>query len=132
MTISGRVRVLHHGTTRQRAEAIIRDGPDPNYVEPAGPKAEGFSTAPAEGPFWVGSPTRYAIWKAALFPEEGGPVLVEVEVPVEIIDMTGGDLGGDIRFEPGFGLEELREVWPSLAKRIIPVVPGPDSEADGE
>jgi hypothetical protein len=26
--------VLLHGTTRKRAEQIIRDGPNPNFIEP--------------------------------------------------------------------------------------------------
>ena len=31
----------------------------------------------------------------------------------------GIDAGGEIRFEPGFGLEELLDAWPQLTKRIV-------------
>ncbi len=26
---------------------------------------------------------------------------------------------GEVRFEPGLGLEELRQAWPNLVKRIV-------------
>jgi hypothetical protein len=53
-----------------------------------------------------------------LFPDEGGPAILEIEVPEEIIAL-GGDLLEEVRFEPGSGLEELLAAWPTLAKRIL-------------
>jgi hypothetical protein len=120
MSTGGHGRILRHGTTRQRAKAIVQRGPDPNFTEPGGlDTAEGFSTAPAEGPFPVGTPEQYATAKANLFPNEGGPAIVEVEVPQAIVDLAI-NAGGDIRFEPGCGLEELLAAWPTLPKRILP------------
>ena len=29
------------------------------------------------------------------------------------------DAGGEIRFEPGFGLEELLKGWPTITKKVI-------------
>ncbi len=113
-------RVLRHGTTRKRAEAILRDGPDPYFIEPGGmfPEKE-FSAAPVEGPFPVGSPEDYARAKANLFPDEGEPVILEVIVPSEIVDLAL-EPGGEIRFGlRGDGLTELIAAWPSLPKRII-------------
>ena len=111
---------LRHGTTRQRAEAILRDGPNPNFREPGGSDtAEGFSTARLTGPYPYGSPEDMAIRKDRLFPKEGGPVLLEVEVPATIVRQA--DLEGEVRFEFGFGLKELLAAWPSLAKRILPL-----------
>ena len=119
MTTSSQGRVLHHGTTRQRAEAILRDGPNPDFKEPGGlERAWGFSTAPPEGPFPVGSPEYYARNKAVNFPAEGGPAILEIEVPEEIIQRAT-DTGGEIRFEPGYGLEELLKAWPTVPKRIL-------------
>ncbi len=110
---------LRHGTTRRRAEAILRNGPDPNFVEPGGPDAaEGFSTARTPGPCPTGSPEEMAKSKARLFPDEGGPAILEFDVPETIVEKA--DLGDEVRFEPGFGLEELLAVWPSLPKRILP------------
>ncbi len=110
--------LLRHGTTKQRAEAIVRSGPDPNYREPGGlVRAEGFSTARVQGSYPQGSPERAAAGKARLFPNEGGPAIVEVEVPESIVRMA--ELAGEVRFEPGFGLEELLQVWASLPKRIV-------------
>jgi hypothetical protein len=44
--------MLRHGTTRFRAEQIIRDSPNPRYLEPGG-KAwnDGFSMNLEDGPF---------------------------------------------------------------------------------
>jgi hypothetical protein len=64
--------------------------------------------------------------KAALFPDEGGPAILEVGVPEWIMSILYADSiasglarGGEIRFEPESGLDELRAEWPSLAKRVI-------------
>jgi hypothetical protein len=113
-------RVFRHGTTRKRAEAILNNGPDPYFIEPGGLKPEkAFSVAPGEGPFPVGTPEVYAKNKAALFPNEGGPAIVEMVIPKEIVEL-GDDTGGEIRFylEDG-GLQELIAAWPALEKRII-------------
>src|SRR4051794_20775683 len=114
-------RILRHGTTRWRAEQIVRRGPDAEFAEPGDPlgKAGGFSTCPAEGPFLLGSPEQYAAGKAALFPNEGGPAIVEIEVPAEIVESPIDpviDAVGEIRFEPGAGLERLRAAWPRITK----------------
>jgi hypothetical protein len=53
-----------------------------------------------------------------LFPDEGGPAILEFEVPEEIARLAD-DTGGELRFIPGFGLEELFQAWPSLPKRIV-------------
>src|SRR5437899_12205190 len=109
---------LRHGTTRLRAEAILRHGPDPNYKEPGGSDlAEGFSTTRVQGSYPYGSPDAIAAGKARLFPNEGGPAIVEIEVPESIVQKA--DLEGEVRFERGFGLEELLAAWPLITKRIL-------------
>jgi hypothetical protein len=121
MTMSNQGRIVRHGTTLRRAEAIVKNGPNPTFVEPGGQeKAQGLSTAYPESPTKVGSPEDYATLKAKLFPDEGGPVILEIEVPEEILELTE-DVGGDIRFEPGTGLEELIAAWPTIPKRILPL-----------
>lgn len=123
--------LLHHGTTRERAEAIEEAGPSPNFCEPGGGPAEGFHTARAEGPFDHGSPETYARNKAAIF-AEGGPAILEFILPddlaasivAEVGVMEEGkadNLGAEISFYPGYGLEQLRAAWPTLAKRVIPL-----------
>ncbi|MCI0638001.1 MAG: hypothetical protein L0Y72_16750 [Gemmataceae bacterium] len=113
------MRTLRHGTTRQRADSIMQNGPDPSFIEPGGiESARGFSTYPAGGPVTVGTPDQYAAGKAILFPNEGGPAVVEIEVPEKIAQL-GIDAGGEIRFETGFGLEELLREWPTITKRIL-------------
>src|SRR5262245_28288809 len=115
--------ILLHGTTRWRAEQIVAHGPDPDFIEPGGgPRAENFSTSLETGPFTLQSPSDYAIGKAKNFPSEGGPVILVMDVPDEIIDKT--DLvffprhSGVIQFDRGFGLEELLAAWPTITKRI--------------
>ena len=112
-------RTLWHGTTRKRAESILRDGPNARFLEPGGfEKAGGFSTAPPHGPYPYGDPRNVAAGKAALFPNEGGPAILEIEVPEAIIASAIIELG-EVRFESGFGLGELCQTWPTLRKRIL-------------
>jgi len=119
MTAAGRGRILWHGTTRRRAEGILLTGPDPNFLEPGGfDKAGGFSTAPPHGPYLFGDPWVIASGKAAHFPTEGGPAVLEVEVPEEIVALAINEVA-EIRFQPGYGLEELCATWPALPKRIL-------------
>lgn len=87
---------------------------EPGGIDPA----RGFSTCPLGGPVSVGTPEQYAAGKANLFPNEGGPAIVEVDVPESIADL-GINAGGEIRFEPGFGLEELLKAWPQLTKGVV-------------
>ena len=122
--------LLNHGTTRQRAEAILKNGPDASYREPNGTTADGFSTSPAVGPFDFGSPEDYARGKAANFPNEGGPAILAIELPDDLVPSIVGDVGEllpgkafnagtEIRFEPGGGLEQLLAAWPQLTKTVI-------------
>lgn len=118
MVAGGAVVRLRHGTTRQRAEAIFREGPNPNYREPGGSDAAGgFSTARIQGSYPSGEPEAVAVAKARLFPNEGGPAILEIEVPESIVRKA--DLGSEVRFDLGYGLEELLAAWPSLRKRIL-------------
>ncbi len=116
--------LLRHGTTRQRAEAIFRDGPDPSFREPGGfGTAEGFSTARVQGAYPFGVPDTVALGKGVLFPNEGGPAILEIEVPQSLVAMA--DLVGEVRFDPGYGLEELLAIWPLIPKRITSPCPPP-------
>ena len=124
--------ILHHGTTLQRARAIEANGPDPDYRESGTgslPPAEGFSTVIGDGrPCHTGTPEVAARNKDALFPSEGGPAILEVHVPESIMALLYADpiaaglaRGGEIRFEPESGLNELRADWHNLTKRVIPL-----------
>lgn len=111
---------LVHGTTRQRAEGIIARGPDVRYREPGGGGTEdGFSLYLEAGPYMFFSPETYARGKAAQCPSEGGPVILVLDVPDDVIART--DLPsfplrhGLVQFDPGFGLEELLAGWPAVA-----------------
>jgi hypothetical protein len=91
--------------------------------------ADGFSLTPANGPFDVRHPHDYARLKAANFPNEGGPAVVMIELSDELADILIGPLGqvcagkalnvgAEVRFEPGGGLEELCAAWPTLQRFI--------------
>lgn len=115
--------ILLHGTTRLRADRIISEGPDPSYQEPGGQTLDGgFSTNLEIGPFLFGSVEGYAIGKSREFPNEGGPVVLAVDVPAEIVQKAASDWfplkQGLIQFDYGSGLEELLDVWPNLSKEI--------------
>jgi hypothetical protein len=111
---------LIHGTTRRRAEGIIERGPDVRYREPGGRGTEdGFSLYLEAGPFMFKSPEAYARGKAAQCPTEGGPVILILDVPDDVIARTDLDSfplrHGLVQFDPGFGLEELLAAWPAVA-----------------
>jgi hypothetical protein len=116
-----------HGTTRHRAEQILAGGPDPDFIEPGGgPRAEGFSTCLESGPFPLGTPEEYARRKSAGFPDEGGPVILAVDVPDDLIALAVDEVyfplsQGVVQFDEGAGLEELRAAWSSLPKHIVEV-----------
>jgi hypothetical protein len=117
--------ILLHGTTRYRAVRILARGPDPDFREsPGGPRAEGFSTCLEFGPFPLWHPEDYARYKARAFPTEGGPVIIRMDVPDEVIAMAVDEVffplsQGLVQFDEGAGLEELQLVWPRLTKQII-------------
>jgi hypothetical protein len=109
-------------TTRNHSTASEGDReqrPDPDFLESGGiDPAGGLSTYPKGASPAVGTADQYAAGKAAQFPLEGGPAIVEIEVPQDIID-SAIDAGGEIRFEPSFGLEELLHAWPTISRRIV-------------
>jgi len=124
--------ILWHGTTRDRAIVILSNGPDSAYVEPGGVQgnaAEGFSTMLSRYVPNPGDPSceDYARMKAKNFPNEGGPAIVEVEVPDDLVNQVLNDPitgmayqdSGEIRFDFATGLAELLHQWPRLTKRMI-------------
>lgn len=113
--------LLVHGTTRRRAEQILDLGPDPRYREPAGQGLEdGFSMYLESGPFYFGTPDEYARGKASEFPNEGGPVIMVLDVPDEVVQRSATEWfplsQGLVQFDPGAGLEELAAIWPEVAR----------------
>jgi hypothetical protein len=65
----------------------------------------------------------YAIRKAANFPGEGGPVVLAVEVPDSIVELTFDAFlprsQGLVQFDrEGEALRLLLQAWPSLPKHI--------------
>jgi hypothetical protein len=117
--------IFVHGTTKSRAEQIMANGPDPDFVEPGGgQRAEGFSMCLESGPFPLGRPEDYARKKAVLFPDEGGPVILAVDIPDAVIALAVDETyfplsSGIVQFHEGAGLEALRVAWPELPKRIL-------------
>ena len=115
--------ILLHGTTRVRAEQLLHHGPNPHFHEPGGQaEAESFSLNVEAGPFLFGRPEEYARGKAREFPDEGGPVILAVDVPDDIVQRAVNDWfplsQGLVQFDPGAGLEELIAAWPILSKEI--------------
>lgn len=119
--------ILLHGTTRRRAEQIVLHGPDPDFREPGeDARAEGFSTSLASGPFPLGTPREYAQRKAVDFPEEGGPVILTIDVPDDIVALAVDEIffplhQSVVQFDERAGLEELRAAWSTMTKQIVSV-----------
>ena len=115
--------ILIHGTTRRRAARILELGPDPRFREPDGNSHEtedGFSMYLEAGPFLFGIPEDYARGKALEVPDEGGPVILVLEVPDEIVSRAATEWfplsQGLVQFDRGAGLEELTAIWLEVAK----------------
>ncbi len=74
------------------------------------------------GPFDFGTPAEHARGKALAFPDEGGPVILVVDVPDAIVHRAATAWfplsQGLVQFAAGAGLEELAASWPDLAKEI--------------
>lgn len=74
------------------------------------------------GPFLFGTPADYARSKATQFPDEGGPVILIVDVPDDIVQKAVNDWfplsQGLVQFDPGAGLEELVAAWSLLTKEL--------------
>src|SRR5258708_5895732 len=87
--------LLQHGTTLRRAERLLVTTPEPHFVDPGGDyysRANGISFVIAGSPdIGLGSVEEYARAKASNFPNEGGPVILEVEVPDAIVDILRND-----------------------------------------
>ena len=79
----------------------------------------------ADGPFLFGRPGEYAASKAKAFPGEGGPVIIEVDIPDSIVRRAVSDWfplsQGLVQFDMGSGLEELSAAWSCLSKEIRPI-----------
>jgi hypothetical protein len=75
------------------------------------------------GPFHFGDPDDYAHGKAREFPDEGGPVILVLEVPDAIVQTAATDWfplsQGLVQFDPGSGLEELVAVWSQIASSAM-------------
>jgi hypothetical protein len=117
--------ILLQGTTRYRAERIVSNGPDLDFIEPGGgPPADEFSALLDTGRTdIVGSAEEYAVRKAANFPGEGGPVVLAVEVPEVIVELTFDAFlprsQGLVQFDrEGEALRLLLQAWPGLPKQI--------------
>ena len=117
------IMILLHGTTQARGERILQYGPAPDFQEPGGQAwVDGFSMSVEAGPFLFGRPEDCARGKALQFPDEGGPVILAVDVPDDIVQRAANDWfplsQGLVQFDPGAGLEELIAAWPALSKEI--------------
>jgi hypothetical protein len=76
----------------------------------------------------TGTPQMAAREKDLLFPDEGGPAILEVTVPAPIMEIlyahpiaTRLARSGELRFDSESGLNELRAEWHKLTKRVIPL-----------
>jgi hypothetical protein len=122
--------ILFHGTTFWRAQRILSKGPDPDFIEPGGnTPAESFSACLPFGPFeCTDTPERYAWGKSRAAAQEGrdegGPAILIVDVPDDIIALTVDSWfplsQGFVQFDRGSSLTALLAVWPRLEKRLIP------------
>jgi hypothetical protein len=93
----------------------------PRFAEPGAQVVteDGFSMYLETGPFHFGTPDAYARGKAREFPDEGGAVILILEVPDEIVQKAATPWfplsQGLVQFDPGSGLEELVAAWARIA-----------------
>ncbi len=88
------------------------------YVEPFDVSpSQGFCVSLELSEHPLGSPEEYARSKSKLFPNEGGPVILELELDESILQLSMTE-SHDFQFERGHGIEQLLVKWPTIAKRI--------------
>ena len=117
--------ILLHGTTLHRAELILTNGPNLDYIESGGSiPSDEFSTLLEDARTdVVGAVVEYAIKKAKNFPDERGPAVLVIDVPDEIVDLTFDEYlprsQGLAQFDRGGeALRLLQETWHDLPKHI--------------
>jgi hypothetical protein len=108
----------------------LQQSPDCDYDEPnGGGKPEGFFAAPAEGPFSCGDPRSYARRKVAgliraNLSDEGGPAILEFELPADLAErIVGkpGELSEGKAFDGGVqSVLSGAKGWKSFVKRGLP------------
>ena len=73
-------------------------------------------------PFLCSARSKVTPEAARAFPGEGGPVILAVDIPEDIVLKAVNDwfplAQGLIQFDPGAGLEELLAAWPTLPKEM--------------
>lgn len=137
---------LLHGTTRNRADSILLNGPDIDFVEPGGGAmaAENVSFTLGDSATSLGEAATYARDKARNNPSEGGPAIVAVDAPGDIVRAAAVEhleaykeyglaieydegapvtelvalTGGYVQFDRGPALTQLLAAWVSLTKEI--------------
>jgi hypothetical protein len=115
---------LHHGTTMYRAERIIRVGPEPDYGKSVGVRGDHVFSLYCEGasPDY-GTAEEYAFGKDRLFPHEGGPVILTIDIPDDIIAQSVPEIDpfsfGYVEFQKGFGIDALRAAWATIATSAV-------------
>ena len=117
--------LLFHGTTVWRAQQLVARGPDADFIEPGGnTNAENFSACLPFGPFeCTDTPEEYAWGKSRTAAregrDEGGPAILIVDVPDDIIvmavDVWFPLTQGFVQFDRGPSLVALMAAWPKLA-----------------
>ena len=105
----------------------MQHGPNSRFQEPGGQALDdGFSLTLETGPFYFGTAEDYARGKAREFPNEGGPAILAIDVPADIVQKAVNDWfplsQGLVQFDSGAGLEELMMAWETLAKEIRSVI----------
>ena len=109
---------LLHGTTRRRAEHILAHGPDPRFREPGGLATEdGFSMYLNYGPFLFGDPDEYARSKAREFPDEGGPVIIQLQIPNEIVQKAATEVKKDAVYGSGLSGDQVEKIIKEFTKK---------------
>ena len=102
---------------------ILAMGPVQAFREPGGQKETEFFLCTESGPFVVGTPEEYALSKEGQFPGEGGAVILALDVPDEVVQAAVNEFmpleHGPVDFEPGKGLEELLNCWPTISRHCI-------------
>jgi hypothetical protein len=81
---------------------------------------DGFAMNLETGPFLFGTSEDYARGKAREFPDEGGAVILMIDVPDDIVQKAASEWfplsQGLVQFDHGAGLEELVAAWSEVRK----------------
>jgi hypothetical protein len=108
---------LVHGTTVERAEAIVKEGPSRQVIERISGPYGTFATAPKGLPPGAGLGDPATVARQTANKVGGDPALVNMKVPQDLVDFSCPEMRPSVEWQ-GPAIDKLKANWDRVAKWI--------------